>query len=181
LSTECQGQGTLHGHCLAWVELTPQVLQRLDNRTIFSDQISSILDTVIISSLEVSDHITSALSDNRPYVNVWRSDCNPEVEPVKCKENIISNMTVTQIHSHSDTCKKGKHGMKSYRLGFKRVTSLVTGPLEIELVEQLNNTAPRIIYWATKRLVLQYSDIFNEIGELQPNLVTLPEEDVPDA
>ena len=22
LSTECQGRGTLHGHCLAWVELS---------------------------------------------------------------------------------------------------------------------------------------------------------------
>jgi len=28
MSTECQGRGTLHGHCLAWVELTPQVIQR---------------------------------------------------------------------------------------------------------------------------------------------------------
>ena len=113
LSFECQGRGTLHGHCLAWVELTPQVLQRLAGRTIFSDQISSILDTMIISSLEVSDHITSALSDNRPHVNVWRKDCNPVEDPVEYEKYITSNMTATQIHSHSDTCKKGNHGTKS--------------------------------------------------------------------
>ena len=38
LSTECQGRGTLHGHCLAWVKLTSQVLQRLAGRAIFSEE-----------------------------------------------------------------------------------------------------------------------------------------------
>ncbi len=146
LSTECQGRGTLHGHSLAWVEMTPPVLQRLAGRENFSDQISRILDSMITSSLKVSDHITSVLSDKQPPVNVWRQDCNPEQrDPNVCEQYISSNMTATQIHSHSETCKKGKHGIKSCRLGFKRVPSLVTGPLELELVEQLNSTVPHTV------------------------------------
>ena len=205
MSTECQGRGTLHGHCLAWVELTPQVLQRLAGRDEFSDLISNILDTMVISSLKVVDHIKSVLTDKHPPVNVWRPDCNPESEQDKCEEYITSNMTATQIHSHSDTCKKSskksKHGEKKCRLAFKRVECEETKPIQLQLVTEVANDTDRhtvntleeisewireepdwnvaglynqdcrIIYWATKRPLFQYSDIFNENGELQPDLV----------
>ena len=123
LSTECQGRGTLHGHCLAWVELTPQVLQRLAGRAIFSEEISKILDTMIISSLDLPDHITSVLSDKRPPVNVWREDCDPVNHPNDCRDYVTANMLATQIHNHSDTCKKGSHGSDHCWLAFKRVST----------------------------------------------------------
>ena len=201
LSTECQGRGTLHGHCLAWVKLTPLVLQRLAGRETFSEQISSILDTMVISSLEIIDHITSALTDKLPPVNVWRPDCNLEGDLVEYEKYIASNMKATQIHSHSDTCKKGSHGDKHCRLGFQRPPVSGTGPVELELVQQSDGTAPhtvnalqvisewrievpdwniaglttidpRIIYWATNRPLFQYSDCFNGSGELLPGLVS---------
>jgi hypothetical protein len=208
LSTECQGRGTLHGHCLSWVELTPQVLQRLAGRETFSEQISSILDTMVISSLEITDHITSALNDKLPPVNVWRPDHNFENDrdQDEYKKYIASNMKATQIHSHSDTCKKGSHGDKHCRLGFKRVSALCTGPIELELVQQSDGTAPhtvnvlpaisewrrevpdyniaglptidpRTIYWATKRPLFQYSHLFNEDGELLPDLESIISDD----
>jgi hypothetical protein len=145
LSTECQGRGTLHGHCLAWVELTPLVLQRLAGREDFSEQISSILDTMVISSLEITDHITSALTDKLPPVNVWRPDCNLEGDLVEYEKYIASNMKATQIHSHSDTCKKGSHGDKHCRLGFQRPPVSGTGPVELELVQQSDGTAPHTV------------------------------------
>jgi hypothetical protein len=58
-ATECQGRGDLHGHSLAWTVLTPEVQQFVANKERLAAKVCEIIDSMITSCMNLSDHITS--------------------------------------------------------------------------------------------------------------------------
>jgi len=73
-ATECQGRGDLHGHSLWWTVLTPEVLQFVANKERLAAKLAEVIDSMITSCMNLSDHITSVARktlNQRPICPIW--------------------------------------------------------------------------------------------------------------
>ena len=143
--TECQGRGDLHGHSLAWTVLTPEVLQFVANKERLAAKVAEVIDFMIISCMNLSDRITSVANktlNQQLLCPIWQPQSNP-VHDSLVYDNLVTMVFIAvQIHSHSDTCKKGKNGRFHCRLLFGRVPANNTRPIELFLEPQNPDQPP---------------------------------------
>ncbi len=71
MAKECQGHGNLHGHCPVWIELTPNVLQRLGDQELLKQVVAEAIDTMTISSMGLSDPIKCVICASMGHRHCW--------------------------------------------------------------------------------------------------------------
>jgi hypothetical protein len=113
MATECQVCGDLHGHCPVWIELTPNVLQRIADQESLKQVVAEVIDTMTISSMGLSDHIKCVVDTSigcRHHRAVWQHHHDRINNAIEFDMPVTKVLVAVQFHSHSDTCKKGRNG-----------------------------------------------------------------------
>ena len=120
---ECQGRGSLHFHAVMWSGLTPELLQALATKdpdlSGLKAKAAEVLDSMATAKLDAERHerrdadlkerLDGLNGNEGPATFVLEGD---GVE--KFVQKHVAN--VTNFHTHSATCRKGKYGHKHCRL-----------------------------------------------------------------
>ena len=126
LVTEVQGRKALHGHILLWTLLGPDIIQAGAAFPAIVKALTEVLDTMIVSSLPAVVHAESMLRAMTPACSRSFQARATTAEPIipstlplmKMFESrvykVISN---NGLHTHADTCAKGKSGKEGCRMG----------------------------------------------------------------
>ena len=116
---EEQGQGTTHGHCLVWANLSPHFLQLVVGIDALLNTAVTIIDTCIHAKLSPSIHVEKMLQQcegKRAVAACLFQPHDPIKEPQLFCEDAQRVVCATGIHTHSFTCHKGKMGDRECRM-----------------------------------------------------------------
>ncbi len=82
----------MHGHSLWWTVLNPEVLQFVANKERLGAKLAEVIDSMITSCMNLSDHITSVARktlNQRPICPIWQPQTNPVHDSVRY-DNLVT-------------------------------------------------------------------------------------------
>ena len=116
---EEQARGTPHCHALVWGGLSPSLIQNVATVTSLMKKIAAIVDQMVSGELQprtLANCLLNQFNDSRPISPALKKIHNPVSHPSEFKNDVQCAAQVTNLHSHTFTCHKGKQGKVSCRL-----------------------------------------------------------------
>ena len=134
---EEQARSSLHGHCLVWGGVTPDVISAAAALEQVRIELLATIDSYVTSQLSPMEH-AGTLLDRRVGVKQLRSCLLPLPEEVEWPEAVLSRnraiLLRTNMHEHTHTCESGAVGAFCCRMAMARAASLLTRIIQLEAV-----------------------------------------------
>lgn len=144
---EEQARGTPHCHTLVWAGLSPSVLQSFACAEKLMTKVTEIIDRMISAQLD-SKIIAKFLLDNferkTPKISTLQKICDPILEPETFASDAHSVAALTNMHSHSFTCHKGKYGKEMCRMS--RPVAFCEKTNSVQLLPKRDDSTGKVVY-----------------------------------
>ncbi|EFX67269.1 hypothetical protein DAPPUDRAFT_261899 [Daphnia pulex] len=141
--TEEQPRGSLHMHIVLWGGIPPNLLQAAGGIDLLKTAISQAIDAIACGELEPLLHFRHLIRDLQgktpTHACLYKSH-HPIREKKQFLKDVQRVVNLSNVHRHTRTCTKGKHGICSCRLGRPVHLSWKTTAKQIKVLKRLKNT-----------------------------------------
>ena len=139
---EVQGRGSLHTHMCIWGSLTPSLLQKVASYPALVKRVTAAMDTMFQAALPPAVHLEGLMRRSN-HIKLDRTCLTMSPDPIEQSEaytdRVMKAVDSMQLHSHTETCRKGKHGQEGCRLA--KPSGLIEKTCCVQLCSKLDDNA----------------------------------------
>ena len=144
---EEQARGTPHFHGIIWGGLPPTLLQAAAGIPELLSPIYKIIDQMVTAELKpktLAKQLLGQIDRVPPGRPSLQQPHHPFTQPSEFSEDVESAGAVTNIHSHTFTCHKGKQGKISCRLS--RPAPFAEATNSVQLLPSRDLSTKKVVY-----------------------------------